>query len=105
MIALTGLGVIFLVQIIVNLYIYYAVKYLMELVGREKTSLIRKQFIRISDCCEKFAGYYGNVVSLQNDSIMLIHQTESGGIKQKREGFTCAGDSCICRILFFTVPM
>lgn len=64
MISLIGLDAIVLVQLIVNFYTYYAVEYLVGLVGREKTCLIRKQFFRVSKCCEKFSGYYGNLVSI-----------------------------------------
>lgn len=64
MISVNGLDAIVLVQMVVNFYAYYAVNYLVKLVGREETSLIRKQFLRVSECCEKLRGHYGSLVSI-----------------------------------------
>lgn len=60
----TGIDAIVLVQLIVNFYTYYVIVYLVGLVGTEKISLIRKQFLRASECCEKFGGHYRNLVSI-----------------------------------------
>lgn len=64
MISLIGVEAIVLVQLIVNLYTHIAVIYLVSLVGREEVSFIRKQFLFISECCEKFGKCYGNLVSI-----------------------------------------
>lgn len=64
MICVSGLDAIVVVQLVVNLYTYYAVVYLAGLVDKEEVSLIRKQFLRISECCEKFGKCYGNLVSI-----------------------------------------
>lgn len=67
----TGIDAIVLVQLIANFYTYYAVTYLVGLVGKEKTSLIRKQYLRVSECCEKFGGFYEKFVSIIVSSIRL----------------------------------
>lgn len=75
-IALTSLDEIVLVQLIVNFYTYYAVKHVVGLVGKGKVSLIRKQFLRISECCEKFGGHYENLVSIYVTMNYLLHTYE-----------------------------
>lgn len=63
MISVTGLDSIVLVQSIVNFYTYYAIVYIVGIADTEKISFIKKQFFRVSKCCEKFGGFYDNLVS------------------------------------------
>lgn len=62
-IVIIGLDVIVVVQLILNTYTYYAVIDLEELAENENVTFIKKQFICISEYCEKIAGHYGNLVS------------------------------------------
>lgn len=64
MIPLVGLDAIVLVELLVNFYTYFAVIYLAALAGSEEVSFIRKQFLRITECCEKFGKCYENLVSI-----------------------------------------